>query len=450
MKVLPIKAKLVSAAAIYPYSEELWKAGARVSRFGDPYHLFRAVGAGQIKRIWAPRNMAPFGSPVEYADGFNAYFKSSFVPRNEEQARIVSEAVDLLQDGQSFIVEAGTGTGKTVMAMDMIAQIKKKTIVIVTKEDIKYQWIDAAKKFLNLTDKDIGVIQADRFEVSGKKLVIAMIQSLAKEDRYPASAMREFGLCIVDEVHRVGCDFFCQSCFRVPARLRLGLSATPVRKDGREEVVAAHIGPVLVRSTLANMAPKVIVVESPWQIPLTKITDRHGMAKIGPIPHSPGKCGHIVNMLAKHHGRNAVLANFIKQAYKKDRIIMVQSDRKSHLETLSLMVQHDGVPPGDIGLYVGGMSKKQLEFAKTKRVIFSTYSMTAEATDIPQLDTLVMATPKADIRQIVGRILRIHEGKKEPVVFDVVDSSSKVFNSYWNKRRSWYARVGADLVEKGN
>ena len=446
MKVLPVVSNHVSAAAIYPYSEELLKAGARVSRFGDPYHLFRVVGVGKARRIWVPRNMAPPGSVREYSDGLNAWFKSSFVPRNDEQARIVDEAVDLLMDGQSFIVEAGTGTGKTVMAMDMIAQVKKKTIVIVTKEDIKHQWVDAAKKFLNLTDKEIGVIQADRFEVTGKKLVIAMIQSLAKEDRYPVSAMREFGLCIVDEVHRVGCDFFCQSCFRVPARLRLGLSATPVRKDGREEVVAAHIGPILVSSTLANMAPRVIVKESPWHIPLTRVKDQNGQFKVGPIPHSPGKCGHIINLLAGHHGRNELMANFIGQAYKKGRVIMVQSDRKNHLETLNLMSQHYGVPPGDMGLYVGGMSKKQLEVAKTKKVIFSTYSMTAEATDIPQLDTLVMATPKSDIRQIVGRILRVHEGKKEPVVFDVVDSSSNVFKGYWDKRMSWYRKVGAEVI----
>lgn len=836
---LKIKPVMVSAAAIYPYAEDLHEMGARESRFGEPYNLFRVVGTGKAQRIWVPRNMAPSGVPTDFAEGMDCQFKSLFVPRNDEQTRVISETVQLLAQGENFIVECPTGFGKTACSMDIIAKVGKKTLVVVTKEDIRDQWVDAAKKFLGLTDRDIGFIQADKFQVPGKKLVIAMIQSLAKEDRYPAHAMKEFGLAIWDEsgspdtlvttrdgqmrfedlvaakytgdvlslnvetggyewkpilahhkhqpknpmmrithehgyldftsehliltqrgwvkavelvrgdcleidfthsirynnhiltegvqdgsmvdgvsagrfecsasewegksegtpfggtvrlsagevreafwggthtpsgsgesgvghqlhllrhsdaggfrsvlegilfriwaqdtsaiacntqmagvagvvgngrwgaeygvhrtpveslpsfgrsradgvvqqfwinwfgaesqglvysvlsgiqsaaqratqallrsvhavqagwgafwrkgravqgvrrghpnegwgeenprvlpegsvskgeaydvlptptqgsvrggkaqgsslggktrvlsverietpewvydievsdnhnfvangvvvhnCHRVAADYFSQSCYRVPAKLRLGLSATPDRKDGKEEAIHSHIGLVQVKTEAAPMTPRVIARRSPWTIPMTRVKQKNGTVKVGPIPHSPGKCGHVINMLANHHARNDMLARFVSAAFKKGRNILVQSDRKEHLETLAMMIQKQGVPPAEIGYYLGGMTAAQRDYAKGKSVIMATYQMTAEATDIPWLDTLVMATPKSDVRQIVGRIIRQYEGKQEPVVFDLIDSSSNVFQGYWNTRSAWYKSIGAEV-----
>ena len=216
----------------------------------------------------------------------------------------------------------------------------------------------------------------------------------------------------------------------MPAKLRLGLSATPDRKDGREGVIHAHIGPVRVKSEAAPMTPRVITRKSPWQVPMTKITDKKtGKASVGPVPHSPGKCGHIINMLAKHHARNTLLSKFIFTAFQKGRHILVQSDRIEHLEALASMAMAYGIHPSKVGFYARGLSKGEREVVKTKQLIFATYQMTAEATDIPRLDTLVMATPKSDVRQIVGRILRPHKDKAEPLVLDIIDFSSNVFSS---------------------
>ena len=101
-----------------------------------------------------------------------------------------------------------------------------------------------------------------------------------------------------------------------------------------------------------------------------------------------------------------------------------------------------GIPVTDMRFYVGGMKTGQRERAKEARIILATYSMTADATDIPELDTLVMATPKSDVEQIVGRILRFIEGK-DPVVFDIRDETSPVFSSYGVARDRWYRSVGA-------
>lgn len=446
MQQLQHEAISVGSGAVYPYSEELLAECVRETRFGEEYTLARVIGSGHLRRILVPRHMASSAQSDLRADGSPFKFKSSFKPRNDEQSRVINEAVQLLAAGENFMMEAPTGFGKTWCAVDIIAKVGKKTLIVVTKEDIRDQWIVALETLLGLkVGKGIGMIQADTCLTSGQGVVVAMIQSLAKDSRYPEHVFREFGLGIWDECHRVAADYFMQSCFRLPAKLRMGISATPDRKDGREEVLYAHIGPVLVRTEAAPMVPRVITQKSPWEIPYRRKKLESGEYIMAPIPHTPGKCMHVVKMLANHFPRNLRIATFTSAAFKKGRTILVQSDLKDHLELLTSLIAEQGVPMGEIAYYVGGMSAKQRDHAKTKRVIMATYQMTAEATDIPWLDTLVMATPKADVRQIVGRILRTHPGKKDPVVFDMVDSTSNVFQGYWNSRHNWYASIGAEV-----
>jgi len=436
----------VGSAAVYPYSDALMEQCAKVTNYGDDFSLARVIGAGENKRIWLPRNMAnsiPKDMRVrgEYFD-----FNSNFAPRNTEQSRVIKETTELLKLGESFVAQAPTGFGKTYCAMDVVARVGKKTIVTVTKEDIRDQWIAAAEDVLGLkVGKGIGLIQGNNCVTVGQGIVIAMIQSLAKESRYPEHAFRDFGLAIWDETHRVGADYFSQSCYRIPAKLRLGISATPKRKDGKGVVIEGHIGKTRVVTTQAPMTPKIITRKSPWEIPLKRERTEDGLWVMKQIPHSPARCGHVINLLSRHHGRNQILVDFIFAAYKKGRKILIQSDRVEHLEQLEAMIANRGVPSTSIAYYVGGMTQGTREQAKEKQLIMATYQMTAEATDIPALDTLVMCTPKSDVVQIVGRILRTCDGKQEPVVFDIRDDTSSVFAGYSKARMKWYASIGAKV-----
>lgn len=451
----------VGSAAVYPYVPSIIDACNRKAKYPDSdgnfdYNLSRVVGSEFTKRILVPRNMAKTIPEDLRLPGLDYTFTSSFIPRNTEQTRCINEVVSLLNLANSFVFEAPTGFGKTWCAADIIAKVGKKTVIVVTKEDILDQWVAAFEKLLNLKlgkGNGIGVIKGDKVDTVNQGVVIAMVQSLAKEARYPEHIFRDFGLAIWDECHRIGADFFSQSCYRLPALLRLGISATPDRKDGREEVIEAHIGPVMVVTKATTMTPRVITQDSPWQIPLVRVigsdgkvvVDCNGKYEMAQLPHTAGRCGHIVKMLSNNFKRNKVIANFVGQSYKAGRKVIVQSDRKDHLEVLASLISSSGVPPSKITYYVGGLTSAQREKAKEGAVLMATYQMTAEATDIPDLDTLVMATPKSDVRQIVGRILRSVEGKKEPVVFDILDSSSSVFDGYSKSRARWYASVGAKV-----
>lgn len=256
---------------------------------------------------------------------------------------------------------------------------------------------------------------------------------------------RDGKICVTGNCHRVGADNFSQSAYKLPAKLRLGVSATPDRKDGKMEVIRAHIGPVLVAEHTAALTPRIIARRSTWSCPLIRKVDKAtGKVTLVELPHSAGRLGQILSLITAYHERNLMIANFVGSAYRKGRMVLVQSDRREHLENLMSICGSYGVPPGDMAYYVGGMSEGEKELSKTKKVLFATYQMTSEGTNIPELDTLVMATPRSDVVQIVGRILREHPSKKDPVVFDVVDTSS-VLNGYWKSRLRYYKEIGAEV-----
>jgi superfamily II DNA or RNA helicase len=114
---------------------------------------------------------------------------------------------------------------------------------------------------------------------------------------------------------------------------------------------------------------------------------------------------------------------------------------KSLLKYLYDAIEHRNI--ASVGYYIGGMKEAALKKSETKKIIIVTYSMAAEALDIKSLTTLVMATPKTDIEQSVGRILR--EKHNQPVVVDIIDSHD-LFQNQWNKRKAFYKKQNYKII----
>jgi superfamily II DNA or RNA helicase len=155
----------------------------------------------------------------------------------------------------------------------------------------------------------------------------------------------------------------------------------------------------------------------------------------------------VTKAIAASNTRNMEIANFVLQSYKSGRMTLVVSDlRENHLNRLFQILTNEGIPGQDIGYYVGGMSKIELSHTKQRRVVLGTYQMCSTGTDVPQWDTLVMATPRADIKQTIGRILRTVEGKKQPVILDLVDRDA-IFQGFHHARLKQYYGIGAEVVK---
>lgn len=436
------KPLVTGAMAMYDANPILAKQFTTVSRFDEIVKLYTVSGG----HIFLPRGVCPLGLKDNRAPGTKVEFDLDFKSRGEEQDRVIQESIDLLKADKSFIVQAYTGFGKTIVSMPIIAAMGTTTLVVVSKEDLIDNWRQAIHKHLKLPMSKIGFIRQDKFDVAGKSVVIGFLHSLAIENRYPSWIGDYFGFTIFDEVHRLGAETFSRVCSLFSAKLRMGLSATPDRKDGKEIIFYAHIGPVRVKTVEKPMKPKVLRYYTNWACPKVVRKDKNGQAKVVKLPHTPGRLGHIVSRLVGDQKRNELICTLIKAAYDKQRNIVAFSDQLAHLDQIAHMLKMThGVPAKDIGFYIGGKSKHDLDKAKACPIMVATYQMMGEGTNIPWLDSCVLMTPRSDVEQIIGRILREYPDKKQPVVMDLIDDDSPVFKGYAVARSKTYYKLGAEI-----
>jgi superfamily II DNA or RNA helicase len=426
----------------YPMSMAITQKYRFVSRYDEEVLLHQPSADGHA--VGLPRALCPVGPNDERVVGRKVLFPCCPAPR-PHQEQVFAETIDFLLKGYSGLVRAYTGWGKSVLGVYAAYHVGRPVLVITTKDDIYEQWLGEARDKLSLPPERIGQIRADKCTVKGRDFVVGMIHSLSKPGRYPEWIRGEFGLVIFDECHRVPADQFQAVAGMFPALLRLGLSATMERADGKELLVQAHIGPVRLETEHQLMVPKVLRFRSDWQCPRKLYTMTDGTRKVMRIPHEAGKTTHIEKLLAADPDRNKFLGELVKTAYDKGRKLVVFSTLHEHLQAIQRQAIKAGVKGRDIGWYIGATNKaeeEQRERDKVKPVLLTTYSMMGEGTNLPWLDCGLQATPRANVEQPAGRIRREYDGKPEPVWMDVVDADSPVFVGYAASRLDWYRKVG--------
>jgi hypothetical protein len=326
-----------------------------------------------------------------------------------------------------FVLGDFTVTHNTVMGLKIISLLHKKTLILVHKEFLMNQWIERINEFL--PGARIGKIQAQVMDIENKDIVIGMIQTLYDKD-YPGNTFSSFGLTIIDEVHRIGSEQFSKTLTKIVTPYMLGISATVDRKDKLTKVLYMFIGnkiytearkdedPVCVRGIVYNSSdPQFNEVEYDWRGTPKYSTMITKLCEFGP------RSDFIVRVIGDLVNENP------------ENQIMILAHNRSLLTYLHDAIAYRQI--AEVGYYVGGMKQTALQETETKQVVLATYAMAAEALDIKTLSTLVMVTPKTDIVQSVGRILRVkHEN---PIIVDIVDSHD-VFQNQWNQRKRFYKK----------
>lgn len=447
-----------------------------VSPLGEePFELDAYRARGQM--IGFPRQKA-----IEYcrAHGVNVEDRMSrgvetkFSTKNfklwEEQKPFVKEIIDAASTYQDFVVKAATGKGKTVCALYVAAKIGTTTVVVVDQENIRDQWIGQAKEKLGLSDADIGIVQAERLEYVGKKLVVAMVQTLTRKD-IPADFWSYFGLAIFDECHTVGAPTFSRALMRFHAAIRFGLSATPKRRDALAKLIAWNIGEIRVLNEAQHAASKVYYLKS------------HGVYSW--YANKATHAGRFLQEISDDGERNLLIANAIKWLYESGRDVLVIGDRIEQLCHLKAMcVWLLGMPEEDLGVYAGykvvwgyeknpqpkrhpvgwekgtaytpigyALLKKRIPSPELKRikseakVIFATYGMFQKGVDVPRLAGGIDATPRSTFTQVHGRILREHSGKLRPIWVTIRDVNSFRAEHQFSRRLSEYKESNAEVYE---
>ena len=339
--------------------------------------------------------------------------------------------------GNGGILEVPCGRGKTVMALKIISLIQKKTLIIVHKEFLMNQWIDRAAEFL--PGARIGKIQGPVFDVEGKDIVIGMLQTLY-DRALPENAFDCFGLTIIDEVHRIGSEQFSKTLLRVVSPNMLGISATVDRKDKLTCVLYMFIGPKIYTEERKDEDPVCVraveYIASDPQFNETE-TDFRGQTKYSTMISKLCEFGPRSDFIVK------IMSDlFIEsQANNNEAQIMVLAHNRSLLKYFYEAITHKGF--ATVGYYVGGMKQVDLQETEDKQIVLATYAMAAEALDIKSLSILVMASPKTDITQSVGRILRVRHDN--PIVVDIVDRHD-IFQNQWKQRRRFYKKCNYRIL----
>jgi superfamily II DNA or RNA helicase len=327
--------------------------------------------------------------------------------------------------GGGGLLDIPCGEGKTVDACKIISERKKKTLVIVHKEFLMNQWIERIGQFLPTAR--VGKIQGQIVDIENKDIVIGMLQSLSMKE-YPDDMFSSFGLTIVDECHHISSEVFSRSLQKIITFYTLGLSATMQRKDGLTKVFKMFLGDIIYKKKRAN--DDMVLVKG-----IQYITKDEEFNKVVYDYRGNPAFSTMISKLCAYNRRSEFIIKVLQKELliKPDQQVMILAHNRCLLTYLHDAIKHRNI--GSVGYYVGGMKEANLKTSESCKIVIATYSMAAEALDIKTLTTLILATPKTDIVQAVGRILRVkHE---RPLVIDIIDSHD-LFANQWQKRRKYY------------
>ncbi len=357
-------------------------------------------------------------------------------------------AVDALLPHDIGVLAATTAFGKTVVAARMIAERGVNVLVLVHRRQIMDQWIERLGAFLNTAPGMIGKIGGGKRKPSGQ-IDIALIQSLVRKGEVD-DIVGDYGHLIVDECHHLSAVSFELVARRTKARYVLGLSATVTRKDGHHPIIFMQCGPVRKRVDARAEAARrpfdhhVRIRQTGFRLP-----DSQANAPTVPIQD-------VYRALAGDEGRNELIFNDVLTALEAGRSPVVITERTDHLEALADRFSRFA---RNVIVLRGGQSERKRREAmerlaaipeQDERVIVATGRYLGEGFDDQRLDTLFLTMPiawRGTLAQYAGRLHRLHDPKREVVIYDYIDREVPVLARMAAKRAAGYAAIGYAIAD---
>lgn len=400
-----------------------------------------------IPRYWGIDNIGnPQREKFEFSKS-RMKFKGQLRDYQENIVNICHDSLTLKGGG---LISVGCGMGKTVMALYVACKLKVKTLVVVHKTFLQNQWIERIKEY---TNANIGILRRDKIDVYGKDIVLGSIQSIAKRD-YGKDIFKQFGLVIYDEAHHVSAKYFSKSLLKTGCKYTLALTATPYRSDGLINVMYWFLGKCIYKQKEKinkNVTVKKIYYHSDDNV---LFAEKKLWRKIGNRGKMLPNTSKMITNLSEICDRTELQVQIINSIIKKDsnRKILILSNRISHIKELKRRYDEiiaDSIKNGSMEedeiqtcFFHGQLSNAQIDFSsKFGDVIFGTFEMAQEALDIMRLNTVMFLTPKKDIKQASGRILRkiLCQGDAKPLIVDFIDDLS-IFVKHGTHRSKYYQK----------
>ena len=330
---------------------------------------------------------------------------------------------------------APTAFGKTVTAAALIGRRKVSTLVLVHRTELLRQWQERLGAFLDIPEGGLGLIGGGKKKPCGK-IDVAVMQSLTRWDGL-TELLDRYGQIIVDECHHLSAFSFEAILKQARARYVVGLTATPMRRDGHHPIIFMQCGPVRHTAARPETAPAKLEVWSRY------------LSAPGIPPDTTIQ--EVFRILVNDDDRNRRIADDILAAYRAGRKVLVLTERASHLpllrERLGDEIEHCFVLHGRLPKRQRMAVYAELEAleASKPRVLLATGRLIGEGFDHPPLDTLVLAMPiswKGTLQQYAGRLHRAHADKLDVRIYDYVEMDHPQLNRMWDKRQRGYLAMG--------
>jgi len=349
------------------------------------------------------------------------------------------EAVAKVLQRRQGVLEMPAGAGKTVTALVIIAARKQPSLVIVHTKELMYQWKERALQFLDLDPDEVGMIGDGHMHV-GPRLTVGIVNSLY---RCADEVSPHIGNLVVDECHHMPARTFTEAVRAFDARFLLGLSATPYRRDRLNRLIYLYLGDRVHQVLPSTLQQRGYILRARLVVRNTDFDYRE-------VADNYQEC---MSALAWDPDRNRLIVHDVLEEVQSGTpgIALVISDRVAHCERLYHAIHTQGI---ETRLMTGTMSSREradtvLDLNEGKaRVLIATASLLGEGFDLKTLSALFLAMPikfSGRVKQYVGRVLRVAEGKREPLIYDYVDRPA-VLQASFKSRCYAYRDLGIEVL----
>lgn len=356
----------------------------------------------------------------------------NITPRGEVQER----AIEYLMNHENGILQLAPGVGKTVITIYMIAERKRKSLILVHRDPLAEQWRNRFKQFSSLEDDDISRLSSATYEDDLQKpVIISTTQtflSLLKRNRKQFLIKlneANIGIFVGDEVHTtVGAPTFSECSIHIPSKYTYGLSATPYRFDGNGDIIEYHLGEVFSdEDSQGTMDAKVTVFLLDYEI---DTPHRAQYVRWG----GDFQRARYLNLMKKSKPFISLLRGLLGKL--KDRNLICVAERIKLIDEL-----HKWMPSKSKAKFCGQGGLDTLDAQHT----FATPGKCRDGVDAPWKDAIIMTSPISNIEQLAGRVTRTDTNKKNPIVIDMVDYGCRDISRTYFRRLDYYAKKGWNI-----
>lgn len=372
---------------------------------------------------------------IDFPSSYQKLFHAKTFEYRDGQEEIITKAVEACQRHGfgGCVIEARVASGKSLILLEVARKLGHKALVVVPTSVLMRQWIAEINKFY--PNWRVGQLYSDTIEVRGYDVVVAMLQSVSLKDDYPDWLYQEFGTLLFDENHLASAKEFSKAAPKFAAKYIIGASGTQARVDGCERVFQFMSGDVLpFLNQVKTLVPHIYFVDT-------------GFAWNGggnaPLDRKRVK---YLSSLCIDQSRNMIIVNQAVRAARSGRKILILSERVNHVkelvDKLRIELASDNIVVGEM---VGSTKEEDRVKAHDADIIVATIQLIGTGFNKPELDTLLFAMPSQKVTQAVGRVVRLHPNKKQPIVIDFVDSGSKAGMIFAMSRFKKYLENGYKL-----